>query len=64
MTLLPSLPISLIALGALGLLALANWYVSGFAVERGLGQKPGEDRVNDFRRLGEDNHGDGFKKVA
>ncbi len=64
MTFMPSLPISLIALGALALLTLANWYVSGFSVERGPSQRPGEDRADDFRRCSADGEADEFKKVA
>ncbi|HVB81713.1 MAG TPA: hypothetical protein VNE82_17415 [Candidatus Binataceae bacterium] len=58
MTFLPSFPISMIAFGALAVLALANWYVSGLSVERAPRQTPGANRVDDFR------HADGFKKVA
>ncbi len=64
MTFMPSFSVSLIALGALALLALANWYVSGFSVESGPSQRPGEDRVDDFRGRNADDKADGFKKVA
>jgi hypothetical protein len=63
MTFMPSLPISLIALGALALLALANWYVSGLSVERAPSQRPGVDRVDDFRGSAE-GEADQFKQVA
>ncbi len=62
MTLIPSLSVSLMALGVLALLALANWYVSGFSLEPGPNWR-GEDHKGDFGERNAD-EADEFKRVA
>ncbi len=63
MTSIPSFSVSLISLGVLALLALANWYVSGFSLDPGPNRRPGEDHKGDFGERNAD-EADEFKKVA
>ncbi len=63
MTFIPSLSASLIAFSVLALLALANWYVSGFSLEPRSTHGPGEDRKGDFGECNAD-EADEFKRVA
>lgn len=62
MTFVPSFSVSLIAFGVLALLAVANWYVSGFFLESGPAHRPGENR-KDFGQRHAD-QADELKKVA
>jgi len=63
MTLIPSFSVSLIALGVLALLALADWFVSGFSV--GVpNHDPGEARPDDFRKRHAHGEPNEFREVA
>lgn len=64
MTFIPSISILLLAFGALAFLAIANWYVSGFSVERVPRQRPGLDRVDDSHRDSAEGEAAQFKQVA
>lgn len=63
MTFIPPFSVSLIAFGALALLALANWYVSGFSLAPRPTHRPGEDHKGGFGERNAD-EADEFKKVA
>jgi len=61
--LIPSLSILLLTFGILALLAIADWYVSGFSVEPRPQLRPGVDRMADSDRDSAESTGH-FKQVA
>lgn len=63
MTFIPSLSVSLIALGVLALLAGTDWYVSGFSLQPSPTRRPGEDHTTDFGERNADEAAE-FKNVA
>lgn len=63
MMFMPTLAVSLISLGALALLVIVDWFVSGFSVAVP-NYKPGEERPEDVRNRNADGEPDQFKAVA
>jgi hypothetical protein len=60
---MPTLAVSLTAVGALALLAIVDWFVSGFWVAVPY-HRPGEERPDDVRNRNADGEPDEFKAVA
>ena len=60
---MPTLAVSLTAVGALALLAIVDWFVSGFSVAVP-NHQPGEERPDDVRNRNADGEPDEFKAVA
>ena len=60
---MPTLAVSMIALGVLALLAIVDWFVSGFSVAVP-NHEPGEERHDDVRNRNADCEPDEFRAVA